>query len=361
MFFFSFIDFPLFTELNLVIIGTHCAGKNEVGNAILRKKVFTVWGRFCNKSIKKRGEIHNRRVNVIRAPGWKGDLRVSVNQQIETKKKIVNSVQSQFKKGPHAVVLALDVDSTITHMTRETLESLLTEKIWDHTVVMFTHVEKLNGITIEDQIRVNQLGSFIERCGKRYCVLKKNLDLIEMIEDFVADKDASAQFCMSEGEGTTMNILTEKKSLVDQLIEKIAKLTAFRERLPSSHNDYQRLLDSKDAEIKRLNAILNKKEDEIRKLQAQLAQLSQAQEANMPNPDVASSRCVMCEEKDKEIHELNEELFKLKNERTNRNMVVAQSPDRRGFPELNSMGCSHGRQSSHSNPIEMQMLPPGRE
>ncbi|KAL7875716.1 hypothetical protein AOLI_G00106790 [Acnodon oligacanthus] len=223
-------DLPLFEELNLVVIGIHCAGKNEVANAILQKKALRVWGTFCNFHIKNSGETCNRKIKVFRAPGWSGDLHTEVDKQKQTKKQIVYSVQSHFEEGPHAVLLALDVDSTITDTTIKTLENLLTQELWDHTVVMFTHGEKLKDITINDQIKVNQLQKFIERCGKRYYILKKkstwrkqSSELVETIEYFIASKDASVQFCLSDREGAETNDLNQKKSLIKRLKNKINK------------------------------------------------------------------------------------------------------------------------------------------
>ncbi|XP_036452991.1 uncharacterized protein LOC118826199 isoform X2 [Colossoma macropomum] len=273
-------DFSLFEELNLVVIGSHCAGKNEVANAILQKKTFRVWGKFCNYHIKNGGEICKRKIKVIRAPGWSGDLHTSVDKQKQTKKQIVYSVQSHFEKGPHAVLLALDVDSTITDTTIKTLENLLTQELWDHTIVMFTHGEKLKDITINDQIKVNQLQRFIERCGKRYYILQKNStwrkqssELVETIEYFIANKDASVLFSLSDGEGAKTNDLKQKKSLIKRLKNKINKLREFKNTLSSNRtqdDSYQHLIDSKDAEIRRLEAALQKREEEFCKLEKRM-------------------------------------------------------------------------------------------
>ncbi|KAG9274542.1 hypothetical protein AMEX_G11473 [Astyanax mexicanus] len=304
-------DCAIFEKLYLVVIGCHYAGKNEVGNAILQEKVFTKWGIFLNSQVQNEREIHNKKITLIRVPGWNGDLHASVNKQQKIREEIVNSVMSKFNKGPHAVLLALDVDSTITDTTINTLENLLTKEVWDHTIVIFTHGEKLKHITIHDKIRANHLDNFMKRCGKRYYVLQKNTrgkqhaDLIETIEYFIADKDASVQFCISDREdGKAEDLVEEKKSLVKRLKEKYDKLKEFRDKLSSSaaqDDSRQQLIDSKDAEIARLQAIIQKKDKQIDKLEAQNAELRE------------TYHCVKCERKDKEIRLLQEEVSKWKN------------------------------------------------
>ncbi|KAL0189686.1 hypothetical protein M9458_016785, partial [Cirrhinus mrigala] len=64
----------------------------------------------------------------------------------QTKCEIVHCVQSLYRSGPHAVILALKSNISI-------LESLLTVQLWEHTIVVFTNGEKLGGYTIRDYIR----------------------------------------------------------------------------------------------------------------------------------------------------------------------------------------------------------------
>ncbi|XP_026878311.2 uncharacterized protein LOC113585166 [Electrophorus electricus] len=344
-------DPPLFNELNLVIIGSHCSGKNTVANVILRHNAFSFWTRFSKYRVKKSGEVFGRRIQLIRVPGWTGDLSVSVHNQKRTKQQLVTSVQSNFETGPHAVLLALDVNSTITDTTRKTLESLLTEEIWDHTVVIFTHGEKLYDITIKDQIHVNQLSELIERCGKRYHVLhnsmptKQSAELIETLEYFIADKDAPVKFSLFDqvmGNGD----LEEQQSLIERLRNKIKSLKEFKTSLSvkGSHHSSQSLIESKNAEIRRLQNILKKREHDLQRLKTQL---QQTQNGNLLN-SVVSSRCTDCEKKDEELCRLHEELSKLKTIVEAHNQSSGQ-----GQPsELNTMAWSHKTQRLPTNLFE---------
>ncbi|XP_072544860.1 uncharacterized protein [Salminus brasiliensis] len=354
------MDCALFEELHLVVIGSHCAGKNAVGNAILQKKAFTIWGGFKKSQVKNGGEICKRKITVIRTPGWKGDLHASVNKQKKIKYEIVNSVMSHFDNGPHAILLALDVDSTITDKTRDTLEILLNKELWDHTIVIFTHGEKLKDKTIDNAIRVNQLDDFMRRCGRRYHVLKKNTrgkqnaEFIETIEYFIADKEASVKFHPSDRE-VVKTELVENNSLIKRLKRKIDNLTAFKVKYAGQDDSCQQLINSKDAEIRRLKAALQKREQQICKLEKEIAGLQET---------VASSiRCLMCEKKDEEIRLLQEELSKLKNEKiTHKDVLVAHvsSHHRSQFTKLNLMDRSHQSQPFCRNSFEMQRLSSAR-
>ncbi|XP_043101595.1 GTPase IMAP family member 9-like [Puntigrus tetrazona] len=260
---------PIFEDLKLVLIGSQGAGKNAIANAILGKKVFTFWTSFKSKYVKETCRVSGTRIHLTRTPGWTGDL----SRSGKTKREIVRCVQSLFRTGPHAVILALKVNSMLSESTINTLESLLTVQVWDHTIVLFTHGEKLGDYTIEDYIRYQQLQSFIQKCGKRYFVIENNSSnqITDTIQELVAKKNSAFYFKLSAQIEDNNALESDWRLVVERIKSKITSLLAFREKLRldlqmQNSSSLRRLLDSKNAEINRLNAIVQEKEREIERL-----------------------------------------------------------------------------------------------
>ncbi|RXN14737.1 GTPase IMAP family member 4-like protein [Labeo rohita] len=174
---------PIFEELKLVLIGCQGAGKNTIANAILKEKVFTFWTSYKSVYMKDTRRVSGTQIHLARTPGWRGDL----SRSEQTKREIVHCVQSLYNSGPHAVILALKVNSVLSESNISTLESLLTVQLWKHTIVLFTHGEKLGHCSIEDHIISEQLQPLIEKCGKRYFVIRRNdcNQVIETIEKLI--------------------------------------------------------------------------------------------------------------------------------------------------------------------------------
>ncbi|KAK7177059.1 hypothetical protein R3I93_001114 [Phoxinus phoxinus] len=270
---------PIFEELKLVLIGIQGAGKNTIGNAIFRKKVFTFWTSYKSdsnkKSLKETHKVSGTQIHLARTPGWKGEL----SRSEKTRREIVHCVQSLYDTGPHAVLLALKVNSKLPESTISTLESLLTDELWNHTIVIFTHGEKLGHCNIKDYIRSTQLQSLIEKCGQRYFDIRKNdgKQITDTIEELIIRKNSGRAICFNlsdqrepdEHEGDK---LSNWKGLVERTKSKIASILRFKEKLLSKQNkdkiEIRKLLNSKDEEIRRLETVVEEKEREIERLQS---------------------------------------------------------------------------------------------
>lgn len=135
----------------------------------------------------------NKTITLIRTPTWSGDLSAGKRQR-KIREEIVKSVSISFKDtGPHAFLLVVDVTSTITEVTRKTLESILTEKLWNHTIVVFANIEKLKH-SIDVYIHTEGLLEFMKQCGHRkYAVKTRELpnqsgEMIQKFEEMIAGK-----------------------------------------------------------------------------------------------------------------------------------------------------------------------------
>nr|XP_015204819.1 PREDICTED: GTPase IMAP family member 4-like [Lepisosteus oculatus]XP_015204821.1 PREDICTED: GTPase IMAP family member 4-like [Lepisosteus oculatus] len=105
--------------------------------------------------------------------------------------------------GPHAFLIVIPVvpfPESFRQAVEEHLQ-LLGERVWRHTIVLFTWGDKLKGKTIEEHIRDTgeTLQWLVEKCGERYHVLNKNLEqqtqvimLLDKIDEMVAENKGEA-------------------------------------------------------------------------------------------------------------------------------------------------------------------------
>lgn len=248
-----FTDYPLFTHLNLLIIGSHGSGKNSVGNFILNKKSFGWWDRFKTSEVKKTHETRNgRKVSVVRLPGWNGDL-TDDDKDKELRLNIVHYVNESC----HAVVFVINTAKPFSDKTTQTIEKLLTEKVWHHTIVVLRNIEKLGKKTeayLQTESAVNNL---IQKCGKKY--LDSNLyknRIIQQIEKIIANKD---QIYFQSNE--------QDKCEKTKLLKRIqVKINLLDEVLVQAQNESSHLLPGdkeQESDKRELQMILMKLESEI--------------------------------------------------------------------------------------------------
>ncbi|KAG5282909.1 hypothetical protein AALO_G00036070 [Alosa alosa] len=182
-------------ELKIVLLGYRAAGKSSSGNTILGREEFDTVGRTA-QCVKRQGEVAGRQVTVVEAPGWWINLQLE-NTEL-TREEIELSV-SLCPPGPHAILLVISGDSSFPETYRRSVQEhleLLSERVWSHTIVLFTCGDWLGDTPIEQHIESEgeSLHWLVEKCGNRYHVLNnQNRDdhmqvtqLMEKIEEMVA-------------------------------------------------------------------------------------------------------------------------------------------------------------------------------
>ncbi|XP_067088549.1 uncharacterized protein [Osmerus mordax] len=183
------------SELRIVLLGGRYAGKSSSGNTILGREEFDL--RRDAQCVKRQGEVAGRQVTVVDTPGWKRTLPVEETAEL-VKQEIVHSV-SLCPPGPHTLLLVIRLDVSFTEEERRSVEGhlqLLTERVWSHTIVLFTRGDCLGDTTIEQHIETEgkALQWIVEKCGNRYHVLNnKNrgddtqvTELLDKMEEMVA-------------------------------------------------------------------------------------------------------------------------------------------------------------------------------
>ncbi|XP_076127006.1 uncharacterized protein LOC143106561 [Alosa pseudoharengus] len=200
---------PHISHMRILLLGYRYAGKSSSGNTILGRKEFGVSGRTA-ECVKREGETAGRHITVVEAPGWWKNYTVEETPQRD-KREIVLSV-SLCPPGPHALLLLIRVDGSFTETDRRAVQQhmeLLGERVWSHTIVLFTRGDCLGDTTIEQHIESGgeALQWVVEKCGNRYHVVdnKKSdggqvTELLDKIEEMVAGNrghqfDFDAEIC----------------------------------------------------------------------------------------------------------------------------------------------------------------------
>ncbi|XP_076849448.1 GTPase IMAP family member 8-like isoform X9 [Brachyhypopomus gauderio] len=188
------------SDLRIVLLGYRCAGKSSAGNTILGREKFEL--KRTAQCVKRQGEVAGSKITVVEAPGWSINAPVEQTSEI-LKQEIVLSV-SLCPPGPHVLLLVLRVDTTFKEQQSRVLEGhmkLLTERVWSHTIVLFTHGDYLGETPIEQYIETEDISLrwLVEKCGNRYHVLNNMnrgddtqvTELLEKIEEMVAANSGS--------------------------------------------------------------------------------------------------------------------------------------------------------------------------
>uniref|UniRef100_A0A4W4GYS4 AIG1-type G domain-containing protein n=1 Tax=Electrophorus electricus TaxID=8005 RepID=A0A4W4GYS4_ELEEL len=178
------------SELRIILLGNSCSEKSSAGNTILGREEFG--SKSTAQCVKRQGKVAGRKITVVDAPGW-----------------WIYTPVELCPPGPHAVLLVLCMDSNFKDHDRTVLDrhmNLLTERIWSHTMVLFTFGDYLRDTLIEQHIESEgkNLQWLVEKCGNRYHVLNiKNrgddtqvTELLEKIEEMVAANRGSVISCI---------------------------------------------------------------------------------------------------------------------------------------------------------------------
>lgn len=181
-------------ELRLVMLGWRWPGKSETGNTILGREEFRLEraAEFC---VKRQAEVEGRQVTVVDTPGWFSAQTTPPSYQQEMVKGA-----SMCPPGPHAFLLVIPV-GMFTEVDRARIEeylSLFGERVWKHTIVVFTWAELLRSISIERHIRREgkDLQWVLEKCKRRYFVINNYIfgehpqlgKLMEKVEKVVSEE-----------------------------------------------------------------------------------------------------------------------------------------------------------------------------
>ncbi|XP_067236410.1 GTPase IMAP family member 8 [Chanodichthys erythropterus] len=237
------------SDLRIVLMGYRYAGKSSSGNTILGREEFDL--KRSAQCVRRHGEVADRHITVIEAPGWWLNHTVEKSPEI-LKQEILLSV-SLCPPGPHAVLLIIRVDDRFKERHRKSVQDhldLLSERVWSHTIVLFTHGDSLLDTSIEQHIESEgqDLQRLLDKCGNRYHVLNNHnrsddtqiKELLEKIEETVAQNNG----CHFEIDREILQEVEERRRAEEERAEeRMKRMKKLRENIRSQMSDAQHLSD----------------------------------------------------------------------------------------------------------------------
>ncbi|XP_056595421.1 GTPase IMAP family member 8-like isoform X1 [Triplophysa dalaica] len=238
---------PKLSEMRIVLMGYKGAGKSSAGNIILNREEFDL--KRTAQCVKRQREVADRHITVIEAPGWWIDESVDQSSEL-LKQEILLSV-SLCPPGPHVVLLVIRVDIRFKEDERKVFQGfvdLLSERVWSHTIVLFTQGDFLGDTSIEQHIEREgeDLQWLVEKCGNRYHVLNNMnrsddtqiKDLLKKIEETVMKNKC----CHFEMDRNILQMMEEKKQAEEEsAMERRKRMSQRREMSRSQMNDFHHL------------------------------------------------------------------------------------------------------------------------
>lgn len=180
-----------------MLLGCRRAGKSSSGNAILGREAFDIVVRTA-QCVKRQGTVKGRQVTVVDTPGWWASHTDEASPEL-IKRDILSSA-SLCPPGPNCFLLSIRVDNTFTGEHRQAALQHLErfgERVWKHTIVLFTSGHLLGDVPIEQYIESEgeALGMLLDKCGNRYHVLNNKswsdgtqvTELLRKIEEMVVE------------------------------------------------------------------------------------------------------------------------------------------------------------------------------
>ncbi|KAL0198311.1 hypothetical protein M9458_006851, partial [Cirrhinus mrigala] len=227
------------------------------GNTILRCNVFNTdmqLSRVTQICERASGNINGRPVAIIDTPG----LNKINRMEKEVIREIMKSV-SLYKPGPHVFLLVQPVGN-ITNEDKnmhKLIQNMFGKNVWNYTIVLFTHGDRLEGKTANDVIASSDkdLRDFIRTCSGGYVFFNnKNMGnfeqvtkLLEKIDTMVAINGRSC-YTTSFYPNSERKIREKQEKILEERQGEIAR----KERELEKNYEDQEELERKKRELWRV-------------------------------------------------------------------------------------------------------------
>lgn len=174
-----------------MIVGSKSSQKSLICNIILGGHACDAGDETFDNE-KRKGEVCERRVMLVKTPGWLRGYHLCDTPELIKTEMILSPDLCPW--GPHAFILVINAEQPFTDVnrraTKEHLQHCFGERVWDHTVVVFSFRGSLSHRSAQSYIAEEgpPLQSLLETCGNRHHFLcEDNPDRSSTVKELLED------------------------------------------------------------------------------------------------------------------------------------------------------------------------------